>query len=139
MLVVQMRSSTVANEELTTISVGASIGHAQHALVSVGIPNLLIIEVFAIDGVATGTVASSGVTALRHKALDHAVELVAFVVKTLSLFLSSAKGSEVFTCFWHICEKFKDDALLLVVLITLVTDAHVKEDLRVFGLKVGKL
>lgn len=67
------------NEELRTVGVLASIGHAQPAGAIVLQLEVLILETFAVDGTSAGTVTLGEVTTLDHEVLNDAMELAAFV------------------------------------------------------------
>jgi len=134
-LLVKVRSSSVANEELASIGVGSRICHTQHTLVSVGVPNLFICELLSIDRHAASAIAHCGVTTLHHKTLDHSVELVSLIVLALTSVLASAKTSEVFASLRNISKELKNYTFLAVILLALNANRHIKEHLGVFGVK----
>lgn len=53
---------------------------------------ILILELFPVDGLPTGTISSCEVTALNHKVLNDSVEGRAFIAEA---FLTRGKCSEV--------------------------------------------
>lgn len=67
------------DEELRSVGVLASVGHAQPAGAIVLQLEVLILEALAVDGATAGAVALGEVTALDHEVLDDAVELAALV------------------------------------------------------------
>jgi len=94
-LAIQVWGLASANEELTSVGVGAGIGHGEAAGSSVlaGFAcEALISEFGAIDGLATGSVASREVTTLAHESWDHTMELGALEAKAL---LAGAQSAEV--------------------------------------------
>lgn len=48
-LLIEVVRAAVANKELGAVRVCASVRHREHTLVRVGEPDLLIIELFAVD------------------------------------------------------------------------------------------
>jgi hypothetical protein len=82
MLLVQVGCRRKTHEELGAVGIGTSISHRHQTLVSMRVPNLLIIEFVTIDGNTTSAVLSSGIATLGHEALYHSVELVSLVVET---------------------------------------------------------
>ena len=48
-LLIQVGRRPETNKELAAVGVGPSVGHRQQSLVGVRVPNLLIIELFAVD------------------------------------------------------------------------------------------
>lgn len=91
-LAIQPGSLDSTQEELGTIGVGSSIGHGQNARASVTEGEVLIGELWAIDGLPTCAVASSEVATLTHEVGDHTVEGAPLVAEAL---LPSAQGTEV--------------------------------------------
>ena len=108
-LVVQVRSVLVADEELGAVRVGSRVRHRQDTLVRVGIPDLLVGEPLTVDAQASRTVAISSVASLHHEVRDDAMEAVALVVHRWALF-TRAQGSEVLTSLGHIGKEFKDNS-----------------------------
>jgi len=70
------------DEELGSVGVLASVGHAQPTGTVVLQLEVLILEALAIDGASSGTIALGEVATLDHEVLDDAVELTAFVAAT---------------------------------------------------------
>ena len=66
-LSVQVRSGSVADKELRSVSVRAGIGHREYTLMSVREPHLLVFELFSVDTDTTSSVSSSSVTTLHHE------------------------------------------------------------------------
>lgn len=81
-----------ADEELGTVGVGASVGHGEDTGASVLQGEVLISELLAVDGLATGTVAAGEVTSLEHELGDDAVEGGTGITEAL---LASAESTEV--------------------------------------------
>jgi len=81
-----------ADEELGSVGIWTSVGHAEKALLGVLQLEVLIWEFFTIDGLATGAVVLGEVTALDHEVLDDTVEDRALISKAL---LASSQSSEV--------------------------------------------
>ena len=65
---------------------------------------ILVLELFAIDGLAAGAVTVGKITALDHELLDNPVENGALVVQRLSglgvAFLAGAEGTEILGGLW---------------------------------------
>lgn len=80
-------------------TVGASVGHGEKAGDRVLLGEVLVLELLAVDGLATPAVAHGEVTTLEHELLDDAVEAAALVVERLAAaagsLLSGAKSTEV--------------------------------------------
>jgi len=81
-----------ADEELGSVSVGSSVGHGEDTGASVLEGKVLISELLTIDGLATGTVAASKVSTLKHELGNDTVESATLVAKAL---FASAKSTEV--------------------------------------------
>ena len=79
MFSVQPRRFSVSDEELGGVGVGASVSHGEEVGLGEVDVEVLIGEVFAVDGVAALAVAGGDVTALGHEVVDDAVEGGAFV------------------------------------------------------------
>jgi len=73
------------DEELGSVGVLASVGHAQPTGTVVLQLEVLILEALAIDGASSGTIALGEVATLDHEVLDDAVELAALVAATNKL------------------------------------------------------
>ena len=65
-----------AEEELASISVGASIGHGENSRSSVLQGEVLILELVAVDGLATSSVVVGEVTTLNNKIFLTGIALV---------------------------------------------------------------
>lgn len=83
-LVVEPSGLDSANEELRSIGVGASIGHAEDARAGMLELEVLILELTAVDGLATSAIAGSEITTLDHEILDHSVEGTSFEMEGLA-------------------------------------------------------
>lgn len=81
MLAIQERGFRCRDEELRAIGVLAGVGHGQHALGVLDV-EVLVVELAAIDGLATGPIAFVKIAALDHKVADDAVEGGPLVAKT---------------------------------------------------------
>ena len=119
------------HEELGAVGVGAGIGHGEITTSSVPDVEVLVLELHAIDGLATGTVASGEITSLSHELSDNAMERGALVVEGLSTLsyslLSSAEGTEVLSSLGGLVSvELHGDAAGI-----LTTDGHVEENSRV--------
>jgi hypothetical protein len=66
------------------------------------------------------------------------VELVSLVVFTFTPVFSCTKTSEVFTGFWDIFEKLKNNTFFDIVFLAFVSNCKIKENLRVFWVKLWK-
>ncbi|KAK6539314.1 hypothetical protein TWF694_009548 [Orbilia ellipsospora] len=85
------------NEKLGTVGVLAGIGHAQQTWLGVLDLEVLIGELLAVDGLATGAIALGEVTALKHELGDDTVESGALVAEAVLL---SAELTEVLSGSW---------------------------------------
>jgi len=83
MLAIQPRSLGSANKELRTVGVGSSVGHAEDARAGVLELEVLVLELVAIDGLASSAVVVGEVSALAHEVGDDAVEGRALVPESL--------------------------------------------------------
>lgn len=129
-LSVEVREGVEGNEELAAVGVLASVGHGEEATTDVLVEEVLILELHAIDGLATGAVSSGEVATLSHKARDDSVEAAALVVEGLAgladALLASAESSEVLRGHGGVGEQVEGDAAS-----GLTTNGDVKEDLGV--------
>ena len=96
---VKMRSRGEGHEELGAVGVGASVGHGEDSWALMLHLEVLISELGAVDGLATGAVASSEITALSHESRDDTMEGGSLVVEGLAgsteTLFTSAESSEV--------------------------------------------
>jgi len=105
---VQPRSNSGGNKKLATISVWSAVGHGQQTWSNVLSDKVLVGKFLAVDALSAGSVLSSEIAALAHKAWNDSVEGTAFVAHA---FFSGAQGSEVFNGFWYIgVVHVKDDS-----------------------------
>jgi len=102
------------------------------------IPDLLIIEFFTINTLATSTIAVREITALRHKALDNSMENTVFVAKTFTM-LHCTQLSEVFCSFWYLLREDLKDNATFFFFFTLVADLNIEESLYIFCLVFWQL
>jgi hypothetical protein len=65
-LTIEPRGLYGADEELRAVGVGASVGHGEDALASVLQLEVLVLELFSVDRLASSAVPVGEVTALRH-------------------------------------------------------------------------
>jgi hypothetical protein len=91
-LAIKPGSDDRGDEELRAVGVAASVGHAEQALLCVLELEVFIIELVAIDGLATGAIALGEVTTLDHEVLNNAVEARSLVAEA---FLAGRKSAEV--------------------------------------------
>jgi hypothetical protein len=111
-LAIEPGSRHRGDEELGSVGVGPGIGHREKARLGVlqlevliweeggkellqnksGASSVLTSKFLAIDGLATSTVATGEITALKHELGDHTVELGTFIAKPV---LASCELPEV--------------------------------------------
>ena len=74
---------------------------------------VLILELHAVDGLSSSTVASGEISALSHEIFDDAMERWPLIVKWLSrlahALLTSAEGSEVLSSLRHLISEQLND------------------------------
>lgn len=105
--VIQPRGLHGGDEELGTVGVGTSVGHRHDARAGVPQDEVLILELVAIDGLATGSVVVLEITTLAHEVRNHTMECGTLVAKA---FLSGAESAEVFASLWsYICAQLDND------------------------------
>lgn len=95
MLAIKPRGDNGSDEELRPIRVGTGVGHRQKPWSGMLFLEVLVGKLFAVDGLASRTVAACEVTTLEHELRNDSVELATLVAVSL---LAGAKGSEVFCC-----------------------------------------
>jgi len=98
MLSIKPRSLGSTNEKLGTVGIGSSIGHAEDTGASVLELEVLVLELVAVDGLASSAVVVGEVSALAHEVGDDAVEGRALVPESL---LSGAEGAEILSGLRH--------------------------------------
>lgn len=96
--VVQPGSLDGSDEELGTVGVGSGVGHRHHTRSGVLQGEVLVLELVAVDGLATGAVVVGEVATLAHEVGDDTVEGGALVAEAL---LACAQSPEVFGGLWH--------------------------------------
>jgi len=89
---IQPASLSGAQEELASVGVGAGIGHGKDSRSGVLLDEVFIGKFVAVDGLASGAVASGKVAALAHEPGDDAMESRALVSEA---FLARAKSAEI--------------------------------------------
>merc|ERR1711887_9741 len=87
-----------AEEELASVGVGAGVGHGEDAGSGVLLDEILVGELFAVDGLAAGAVAAGKVASLAHEAGNDAVEGGPRIAESL---LPGAESAEVLAGFWN--------------------------------------
>jgi hypothetical protein len=80
---VQPGGDNSGNEELGAVGILASVGHGQKTRLGVLDFEVLISELLAVNGLATGAIALGEVTTLEHETGDHTVETRSSVAKTM--------------------------------------------------------
>jgi len=91
-LAVQVAGLDGAQEELAAVGVGSCIGHREDSGAGVLQGEVFILELIAIDRLATGAVVVGEVSTLAHESRDDPVERGSLESETL---LPSAESSEV--------------------------------------------
>lgn len=81
-----------ADEELRAVGVGTGVGHRQGSGSGVLQGEVLVLELVAVDGLASGAVVVGEVTALAHEVGDDAVEARSLEAEAL---LAGAQRTEV--------------------------------------------
>mmetsp|Transcript_18988 Transcript_18988/g.34278 ORF Transcript_18988/g.34278 Transcript_18988/m.34278 type:complete len:260 (+) Transcript_18988:210-989(+) len=106
MLAVQVGSLFHSYEELGAIRPLASIGHAEQSRLLVLDSEVFILELLAVDGLATGAITIGEVAALAHELGDDTVEGAILVVERLArlaiALVSGTQRAEVFGCLGHL-------------------------------------
>jgi hypothetical protein len=83
-LAIKPGSGNSAQEELASIRVGPGVGHGQNSGAGVLEGEVLILELLAVDGLATRAVSPGEVTSLAHELRDDAVEAGSLEVEGLA-------------------------------------------------------
>lgn len=95
------------DEELGSVGVGTGVGHRHDTGTGVSQDEVLILELVAVDGLASGSVVVLEVATLAHEVGNHTVEGGALVSEAL---LSGAESTEVFASLWsYICAQLNHD------------------------------
>jgi len=81
-LAVQMRGRDGGDEELGAVGVRASVGHGHETGTTMLEGEILISELLAVDGLATGAVTAGEITTLQHEVLDDTMEGGALVAES---------------------------------------------------------
>ena len=97
MLSVEPRGGDCGNEELGAVSIGTCVGHGKQSGLGMFFVEVLILEFFSVDGLASGSVEVGEVSALEHELRNDSVE---DGVQIAVSFLSSAQCPEVLSCLW---------------------------------------
>ena len=131
MLAVEPGGIDGADEELGAVGVGPGVGHGEHPGGRVVAHELLVGELVAVDGLASGPVAPGEVAALAHELRDDAVEGGALVVERLPglphALLARAQRAEVLGRLGHLVRvQLHHDPPR-----RRAADRHVEEDARV--------
>jgi len=110
---IEPRGLDSGNEELRAVGVRAGVGHGQESRAGVLDLEVLIGKLLAVDGLATGAVATGEVTTLEHELGDDAVEGRALITEAV---LASAELTEVAGSLGDIVVvEVEDDAARLVL------------------------
>mmetsp|Transcript_85614 Transcript_85614/g.174754 ORF Transcript_85614/g.174754 Transcript_85614/m.174754 type:complete len:230 (-) Transcript_85614:91-780(-) len=103
---VQVRRLLDGDEELAAVSSRASIRHGQEPRLGMFHLEIFIRKLLSINGFSTSSIASCEVATLTHELRDNPVEAATLIVQGLSglalALLSSAEGSEILSCLWHL-------------------------------------
>ena len=126
---IEPRGLLEGDEELGAVGVGTSVRHGEEVGLGVLESEVLVSELVAVDGLATGSVAGGEVTTLSHEARDNSVELAALEVQGLSSVASSGgtvseRGEVLGGLRDSVAEHSEDNAAL-----SLAIDLNVEEDL----------
>jgi len=84
-----------AEEELRAVGVGSSVGHRQDSGSGMLEVEVLVLELVAVDRLASGSVVVGEVSTLAHELGDHPVEGGSGIAVAL---LAGAQGTEVLSC-----------------------------------------
>lgn len=101
-LAVEPGAGDGGHEELGAVGVGAGVGHGQETGSGVLGLKVLVGELGAVDGLASGSVVSGEVSTLQHELGDDSVEDGVGVTKAL---LAGAQSSEVLGGLGHLVGK----------------------------------
>ena len=105
-LAIKMWEGFEAEEELRTVGSWSSVSHGEDSLSRVPVVEVLVFEVWSVDGFSTSSVEFSEISSLGHESWNDSVECASLEVKWLSessnSLLSSAKSSEVFGGLWGV-------------------------------------
>ena len=118
-------------EELGSVRVWSGVRHRKISSRCVSQSEVLICELHAVDGLASGTISSGEISTLSHEIFDDAMEWRSLVVKFLSQFahalLASAERSEVLGSLGHlVSEQLNDDSASILTI-----DGDVEENVWV--------
>eukprot|EP00290_Baffinella_frigidus_P012971 CAMPEP_0180153014 /NCGR_PEP_ID=MMETSP0986-20121125/23196_1 /TAXON_ID=697907 /ORGANISM="non described non described, Strain CCMP2293" /LENGTH=159 /DNA_ID=CAMNT_0022100867 /DNA_START=649 /DNA_END=1126 /DNA_ORIENTATION=- len=102
-----LRGLDGAEEELGAVGAGAGVGHGEDTRARVLVDEVLVRELRAVDGLATGAVHVGEVTALDHEVRDDAVEGAALEAEAL---LARAQRAEVLRGLGGVILELHDDA-----------------------------
>jgi len=87
-----------ANKKLGAVGIWTGVGHRKNSRSGVLQLEVLILELVAVDRLATSSVVVGEVTTLAHEVRDDAVEAGALEAES---FLASAQSTEVLGSLWH--------------------------------------
>jgi len=132
MLAIQPGGLSRADEELGPVGVGASVRHRQDSRSGVLEGEVLVLELFPVDGLSTSSVSIGEISTLAHEVGDDTVENGPLVAVAL---LPSAQGTEVLRRLGNdVIPKLHNDAAH-----RLVISRHVEEHLHRHLFSVGDL
>jgi len=117
---VQPARNSGGYEELASVGVWAAVGHREQAWSNVLSDKVLVGKLFAVDRFSAGSVLSSEIATLAHKAWDDSMEWTSLVAHAL---FAGAQRSEVLNSLRHdIVVHLEDDSTGW-----LAADSHIKK------------
>jgi len=131
MLAIQPGGLDGAQEELGSVGVGAGVGHGKNSGAGVLEGEVLVGELFTVDGLTAGAVAAGEVTTLTHEIVNDTMEGGALEVKGLAALAHALlAGAEAAEIFGGLGDDIRSERHLDTA-CGLTSDGHVKENNRV--------